>query len=133
MFFRFFDKLEDRARSRLSKNPLLYAFLSGIGVVLFYRGVWMMADSLSFMTGPITFLISIVILFSTGVFVFHFVSDQIIISGLKKEKKLIEKTEEEVKMETITLKEIHTLLQKIEKRLVELDSKAQIGDIDKFK
>jgi len=127
MFFRFFDKLEDRARSRLSKRPLLYAFLSGVGVVLFYRGVWMIADSFSFMTGPITFLISIVILFSTGVFVFHFVSDQIIISGLRQEKKLIEKTEEEVKLETVTLREIHTLLQKIEKQLDEFDTGDKSG------
>ncbi len=122
MFFRFFDKLEDKARSRLSRNPLLYAFLSGVGVVLFYRGVWMIADNFSFMTGPVTFLISIAILFSTGVFVFHFVSDQIIISGLRQEKKLIEKTEEEVKEETITLKEMRALLQRIEKRLDEFDT-----------
>ncbi|MDO8443490.1 MAG: hypothetical protein Q7S78_00660 [Candidatus Azambacteria bacterium] len=123
MFFRFFDKLEDNARSRLSKNPILYAFLSGVGTVLFYRGVWMIADDFGFMTGPVTLVISLAILLITGVFVFHFVSDQIIISGLKKEKKLIEKTEEEIGMETITLKEIHALLQKIEKRLGEFDIK----------
>ena len=87
----------------------------------------MIADSFSFMTGPITFLISIVILFSTGVFVFHFVSDQIIISGLRQEKKLIEKTEEEVKLETVTLREIHTLLQKIEKQLDEFDTGDKSG------
>ncbi|MFH1393223.1 MAG: hypothetical protein ABIG73_02505 [Patescibacteria group bacterium] len=124
MFFRFFDKLEDKTRSRLSRNPILYAFLSGVGTVLFYRGVWMIADSFGFMTGPVTLIISIAILLITGVFVFHFVSDQIIISGLMQEKKLIEKTEEEVKMETITLKEMHALLQKIEKRLGEFDGKA---------
>ena len=127
MFFRFFDKLEDKARSRLSKRPLLYAFLSGIGVVLFYRGVWMIADSFNFMTGPVTLLVSIAILLTTGVFVFHFVSDQIIISGLRKEKKLIEKTEEEVKMESVTLKEMHALLQKIEKRLDEFDAGDKSG------
>ena len=124
MFFRFFDKLEDKARSRLSKNPILYAFLSGIGTVLFFRGVWMIADSFDFMTGLVTLIVSLIILLTTGVFVFHFVSDQIIISGLRQEKKLIEKTEEEIKMETITLKEIHALLQKIEKRLGEFDGKA---------
>jgi len=122
MFFRFFDKLEDKARSRLSKNPILYAFLSGVGTVLFYRGVWMIADNFSFMTGPVTLIISITILLITGVFVFHFVSDQIIISGLKKEKKLIEKTEEEIKMETITLGEIHALLQKIDKYIGKFDT-----------
>ncbi|MBU2082030.1 hypothetical protein KKH14_01235, partial [Patescibacteria group bacterium] len=51
MFFRFFDKLEDKVRSRLSRRPILYAFLSGIGTVLFFRGVWMIADEFSFMTG----------------------------------------------------------------------------------
>ncbi|MFH1990494.1 MAG: hypothetical protein ABIJ19_01405 [Patescibacteria group bacterium] len=125
MFFRFFDKLEDKVRSRLSRRPILYAFLSGIGTVLFFRGVWMIADEFSFMTGPVTFLISIVILLTTGVFVFHFVSDQIIISGLRQEKKLIEKTEKEVRTEMVTLEEIHTLLQKIEKRLGEFDNKSK--------
>lgn len=124
MFFRFFDKLEDKARARLSKNPILYAFLSGIGTVLFFRGVWMIADSFDFMTGLVTLIVSLIILLTTGVFVFHFVSDQIIISGLRQEKKLIEKTEEEVRMETVTIKEMHALLQKIEKRLGEIDSKA---------
>ncbi len=82
----------------------------------------MTADYFSFMTGPVTFLISIAILLTTGVFVFHFVSDQIIISGLKKEKKLIEKTEEEVRKETMTLKEMQVLLQRIEKRLDKFDA-----------
>ena len=87
----------------------------------------MIADSFNFMTGPVTLLVSIAILLTTGVFVFHFVSDQIIISGLRKEKKLIEKTEEEVKMESVTLKEMHALLQKIEKRLDEFDAGDKSG------
>ena len=36
----FFDKLEDKTRGTLSHYPFLYAFLGGIGVVLFWRGVW---------------------------------------------------------------------------------------------
>jgi hypothetical protein len=34
----FFDKLEDKTRAKLSRVPLLYAFLGGIGIVLFWRG-----------------------------------------------------------------------------------------------
>lgn len=117
MFFKFFDSLEDKARSRLSRRPILYALLSGIGTVFFFRGVWMIADEFDFLTGPVTLAISMLILLGTGVFVFHFVSDQIIISGLTQEKKLAEKTEAEVKAESATLGEIKTLLKRIDKRL----------------
>ena len=41
---RFFDKLEDKIRGRLSHHPIFYALVGGIGVVLFWRGVWHTAD-----------------------------------------------------------------------------------------
>ena len=43
----FFDKLEDKTRAGLSRVPFLYALLGGIGVVLFWRGVWHIADDFS--------------------------------------------------------------------------------------
>lgn len=91
MIFKFFDKLENKVRARLSRQPILYALLSGIGTVLFFRGVWMIADTFDFLTGPVTLIVSSIILLVTGVFVYHFVGDQIIISGLKQGKKLAEK------------------------------------------
>ena len=125
MIFKFFDKLENKVRERLSRQPILYALLSGIGTVLFFRGVWMIADTFDFLTGPVTLIVSSIILLVTGVFVYHFVGDQIIISGLKQGKKLAEKTEAEVLAETATFGEIKALLERIDKRLNEFGTKPE--------
>lgn len=95
---RFFDKLEDYVRTRLSRWPIIYALVGGIGVVLFWRGVWMMADEMG-LSSLGSIILSLIILLLTGLFVSFFVGDAIIISGLKREKKLIEKTEAEVDVE----------------------------------
>jgi hypothetical protein len=42
----FFDKLEDYVRGILSKYPIPYAFVGGVSIVLFWRGVWHTADML---------------------------------------------------------------------------------------
>ncbi len=125
MFFRFFDKLEDKIREYLSRRPILYAFLAGVGTVFFFRGVWMIADKFYFLTGPVTLVISLVILLATGTLVFHFVGDSVITSGIKREKKLIDKTEAEVRAETATLEEIKTLLKRVIKRLNKLAAKSK--------
>lgn len=100
----FFDRLEDAVRGKLSKHPFVYGFVGGSGVILFWRGVWHTADYLEESTeiGAVVFsdvgsmLTGIVILLMSGLFVSVFIGDSILISGLKKEKKLTEKTEEEV-------------------------------------
>ncbi len=117
MFFKFFDKLEDKIREYLSRRPILYALLAGIGTVFFFRGIWHIADEIAFLTGSVTLLIGLTILLATGTLVFHFVGDSVITSGIKREKKLIDKTEAEVRAEMATLEEIKTLLNRIEKRL----------------
>lgn len=118
---RFFDRFEDHVREGLSRKPILYSLIGGVAVVLFWRGVWMTADQVPFLTGPVSILISLVILLASGLFVSFFVGDQILISGLKKDKKLIEKTEEEIKEESSTLSEVKDELKKIEKDLVHLE------------
>jgi hypothetical protein len=84
----FFDKLEDEIRAALSRRPIIYAFAGGIAIVLFWRGVWMVADTIPFLTGPVSILVSVTILLAMGLFVSFFIGDNIIISGLKNEKKL---------------------------------------------
>ena len=85
----------------------------------------MIADTFDFLTGPVTLVVSIVVLLLTGVFVYHFVGDQIIISGIKRGKKLTEKTEDEIIEETATLGEIRALLERIDKRLNEHNIKPE--------
>lgn len=66
---------------------------------------------------PINLLIVSIILLSTGLFVSYFVGDSILISGLKSEKKLNEKTANELREEEITLHDIKTELKDIKKEL----------------
>ncbi|HAT68335.1 MAG: hypothetical protein A2481_02655 [Candidatus Yonathbacteria bacterium RIFOXYC2_FULL_47_9] len=115
--FHFFDKLEDNIRATLSKHNILYAFIGGVAIVLFWRGVWMTADAIPFLTGPISILISVIVLLGTGLFVSFFIGDEIIISGIKKEKRLDEKVASEVKTELDVLNNIQKRLDNIEKEL----------------
>jgi hypothetical protein len=111
---RFFDKLEDKVRVRLSHRSVLYAFIGGATQVIFWRGIWHTSDFI--MTGnwylseargfwgwvfyePVSLVWSTAILLLTGLFVSGFIGERIIISGLKKEKKVTDRTEEEVQKE----------------------------------
>src|SRR3989344_4691949 len=103
--FNFFDKFEDLLRGRLSRSPIFYTIICGVSIVLFWRGVWHTADLLQAKGGvlgflfyePINLLIVVGILLATGLFVSYFIGDTILISGLRKEKKLHEKTTKEIK------------------------------------
>jgi len=108
------DRLEDIVRGRLSHYPIIYAFIGGAGIIIFWRGVWHAVDyfteffiaddsvasasihKLPWWDGPLSILIGTVLLLTIGLFVTSFIGNEIIISGLKKEKKITEKTEEEI-------------------------------------
>jgi MFS superfamily sulfate permease-like transporter len=111
---KFFDKLEDRVRARLSHRSIIYAFIGGSAHVIFWRGIWHTSDfimagnwHLSEARGfwgwvfyePVSLVWSTAILLLTGLFVASFIGERIIISGLKKEKKVTDRTEEEVQKE----------------------------------
>lgn len=125
---KFFDKLEDHVRIGLSHYPLLYSLIAGMGVVLFWRGVWHTADKLevSSRLGSLVFsgvgsmVIGILILLITGLLVSTFIGDSIIISGIRKDKKLIEKTEQEIEAEIKVEDEEKNILQKIEEDLKDI-------------
>lgn len=117
----FFDKFEDDTRAALSKRPVIYAFIGGTTIVLFWRGIWMIADSIPFLTGPVSVAISTVVLLATGLFVSFFVGDTIIISGLKKEKKLDEKVASEIKTEIDLSIMGLNILTDIQMRIVEIE------------
>lgn len=113
----FFDKLEDKIRFALSRHPFTYALIGGVAIVMFWRGVWMTADLIPFLTGPISLLVSVLVLLSIGLFVSFFIGDQMIISGLKQEKKIVDKTSEEIEKEEASLIQIRDELQKISEQL----------------
>jgi len=113
----FFDKLEDDVRAMLSKHNIIYAFIGGVAIVLFWRGVWITADTIPFLTGPVSVLISVVVLLVTGLFVSFFIGDTIIISGIKKEKRLDERVASEVKTELDVLDDMQSKMNSIEQEL----------------
>jgi low affinity Fe/Cu permease len=137
---RFFDKLEDKVRGRLSRTPILYAFIGGSGVVIYWRGVWHSMDYLmqflaqnpsypffSWWDGPLSITLGATILLLTGVFVPSFVGNEIIISGLRGEKKLTEKTEAEVRGEGEMVARLSLQIKNISENLAYLNKKINTG------
>jgi hypothetical protein len=134
------DKLEDRIRAYFSHYPIIYALIGGVGVVLFWRGVWHTADFIMlkitswqsaeggidlsnelWWDGPLSLLLGAVILLLIGVFVSNFIGNEIIISGLKGDKKMAEKTEAELKNEQRELSEAKKELDEIAARLKQVE------------
>lgn len=137
----FFDKFEDHVRGWLSHYPIFYAIIGGVGIVLFWRGVWLTADfifeiwfaclphtcstinsaSIPWWDGPLSFLIGLAILLATGVFVSNFIGNEIIITGLRGDKKLTERTEQEMRHEVGAIGEIREEVRKIAEQLEDVD------------
>lgn len=123
--YRFFDKFEDRVRARLSRTPIFYAIVGGTAIVLFWRGVWEFATELQALGGawavafsPLgSIVISVAVLLATGLFVSFFIGERIILSGLKREKKIEEKTEAEVRQEEAILGAAIGKLDRLEKEV----------------
>lgn len=132
----FFDKFEDRVRGNLSHHPILYTFIGGIAIVLFWRGVWHTADILHAQGGwigwifyePVNLLLVTIILLATGLFVSYFIGDTILMSGMKGEKKAADKTEKEVQEEEAELKQIRSSIKEIKKEVDEIKEAVVKGD-----
>ncbi len=116
----FFDKVEDRVRHVLSHEPILYAFLGGIGIVLFWKGVWETAEYFPILDGLGSVIASILLLLIIGLFVSSFIGDSILLTGLRSQKKITEKTETEVLMEESEIKKMNEKINKIERDLEEI-------------
>lgn len=124
----FFDKLEDNIRGHLSRHPIVYTFIGGIAIVLFWRGVWHTADILQAKGGwlgwifyePTNLVIVVIILLATGLFVSYFIGDTILISGIRGEKKIADRTEKEIKEEETKIEELSTTIKEIKKEVSEI-------------
>ena len=111
---RYFDRLEDKVRMRLSHRSIVYAIIGGTGTILLWRGVWHTADYLQSQGGflgwffyePVTVIWCSILLLLTGLFVSQFIGERIILSGIKNEKKSTDKTETEVQKEEVELKDL---------------------------
>jgi len=125
---KFLDKLEDKTRENLSRVPIVYAVIGGVSIVLFWRGIWDLADILARNGGIwalvfdpfISLLYSMIVLLGSGLFVSFFIGDRIIMSGLKHEKKVEEKTEIEVREEEAILVSVNAKLAHLQKEVEEI-------------
>ncbi len=128
-----FDKMEDHIRARLSRHPFVYTFIGGTGVVLFWRGIWHTADILEksspffgHLFSPLgSIILAVTILLLTGLFVSVFIGDSIIMSGIKHDKKIIEKTIEDVEAERVDIEKVLVAIVEMKKELEHLEHKAR--------
>jgi hypothetical protein len=136
-------KIKHRIQNHLSHRPKTYALIVGIGIVLFWRGVWHSADHLhtfishlsattssaSFIDapwwdGPLSFIVGCILLYFTGAFTSSFIGNELILSGLRGEKRLNEKTELDLKDEVNAIADVKDELLIISKKLELLQNKA---------
>lgn len=115
--------IEDRARAFFEKFPFVHAFLAGVGVILFWRGIWELADY--FAIHPlISVLVGVVLLVAIGLFIQTFVGNAIIIKSVTHttnvDKRILKEIESEVAEEEVNLltlnKKIDALVKKIEEK-----------------
>ncbi len=115
-------RIEEGARKFFERIPFLHAFLAGVGVILFWRGVWELAD-IQKLDPAASIVLGSFLLGGIGLFIQTFVGNSIIIKTVKKEEQTEKQTEkkaeqalEEVEKEEITL--LH-----LSKKIDELNSK----------
>lgn len=129
-----FDKMEDHIRARLARHPFIYTFIGGAGIVLFWRGVWHTADVLertsqfgAHLFSPLgSLVLGVVVLLSTGLFVSAFIGDSIIMSGIRHDKKIIEKTIEDVETEKSDLEKMLVAVNSMQEELSHLEGKLRV-------
>jgi hypothetical protein len=100
-------------------------------MVTFWRGVWHTADILMAKGGfwgfifyePITIIWTAVIMLLVGVFASFFIGENIVLSGLKHDKKVFEKTATEVAEEESEIVDVTEHITIIEKELARLSEK----------
>ena len=128
--YQFGDKLEDKVRAKLSHYPIIYAFVGGSGIIIFWRGIWHLLDYLMeyvqtngqqmhlvWWDGVLSITLGASLLLLVGLFVSSFIGNEIVISGLKGEKKLVEMAEQEIEREIMVDTEIQAEIKEITKRL----------------
>ena len=111
---------EEDARKYFERTPFLQAFIAGVGVIVFWRGVWEWLDSVQ-VSPFMSVVIGSLLLGGVGVFLQTFIGNTIIIKNVnqeeKKEKKIFEKIEGEVEGEDITLKQLADKLDELSRKI----------------
>ena len=142
-------KLREKITIYLSHRPGLYALIVGIGVVWFWRGVWhstdlihtyfnlfqnnLSIDSISSLwwDGPLSFVVGLIVLYFSGAFTSSFIGNELILSGLRGEKRLTQKTETEIKGEEEFISDIKQELKTMTIKIEELEKEIYQKDLRK--
>lgn len=127
--YHLFDKLEDHIRGSLSHHPFIYTFIGGTGIVLFWRGIWHIADILERSGGwnAVIFsslgsmILGVIVMLASGLFVSMFIGDSIIMSGIKHDKKVIDKTIDELETEKSDVEKTLALIIDMKKEILILE------------
>ncbi|MEI7765370.1 MAG: hypothetical protein WCI93_02170 [bacterium] len=136
----FLGKIEENIKIYLSHRPRFYALIVGVGIVLFWRGVWHSTDQIHtylnifqnnltidgvmspWWDGLLSFIVGTLILHFTGAFTSSFIGNELILSGLRGEKRLSQKTETEVKGEEQFISDIKKELGDMTEKIIELEN-----------
>ena len=136
---KFTSKIREKITIYLSHRPGLYALIVGIGVVWFWRGVWHGTDLINsyfvifqnnltidaasspWWDSGLSLVAGIVVLYFTGAFTSSFIGNELILSGLRGEKKLTQKTESEIKGEEEFISDIKEELSDMTEKIKELE------------
>jgi len=117
-----FLSIEDRARRYFEKMPFIQALVAGVGVIIFWRGIWELLDRTHVSPG-VSIVLGCLLLGAVGVFVQTFIGNTIIIKEVKQEekieKKAMQKMEGEVGTETVTLAQLSAKLDMVMKKIEE--------------
>ncbi len=123
----------------LSHHSYLYALLVGVGIVLFWRGVWHTVDlvhiyidhysatapldsvHVPWWDGPLSFFVGCLLLYTTRAFVSSFIGNELILSGLRSERRMAKETEGELKSEIFTINDLKHTLSAVARKLDELE------------
>ncbi len=113
----FLGRMEDDVRFNFSSHPVPYSLVAAVFIVLFWKGIEDTASMFPVLTGPFLIFLSVPVLLLTGVFVSFFITDRVILSGLKKEQKVVQETEVEVKQEDLLLKRVAEKIEEIDREV----------------
>jgi hypothetical protein len=121
-----FLRIEERARTYFERVPFLHAFLGGVGVVLFWRGVWEVADRIQ-IDPIVSIVVGSLLLGAIGLFLHTFVGNAIIIKNVEKDKRMTTRAEHEIavvekdiKQEGATLEQLSAKIDRLEQVVREL-------------
>ena len=122
----FFLGIEERARVFFEQFPFVQAFVAGIGVIIFWRGVWEFLDRQG-ISPALSVALGTLLLGSVGVFIQTFIGNTIIIRNVKQEekmeKKALKEVEGEMDVEEITMAQLSTKIDRLIEKVSEIESK----------